>query len=156
MLKGNREEHFTGNLCEICKMSDECIIPHKIQMEGLISPEVIETLNHTIFGRRIETFDDEQFGRYCKFTISLMKKGDITSKIRITITDASGKTFVKKPKRYTDLSKQDCVVFSWKGDGFYDCNRTYFHFEDDEENTTGEADFMHYKCKLTKVLMIRN
>lgn len=72
--------------------------------------------------------------------------------IVITITDSLRKKIIKNPDYYNCFDTNDCILFEWhrgKERGFYDCNRTYFHFEKDRNIKTFEGDFMHYKCSLT-------
>jgi len=147
------------SLREMNQKSKELKSEHCIKIEGLISPESYTDDSKTkymVFGQIVKVFDDDKtFGPYCKFSVDVpmrMKKDKLIQKsIRIYIQDKKEKTITKKPIYYSDINNlSECVLFEWSGDGFYDCNRTYFHFEDDKDNETGEGDFMHYKCKLIK------
>lgn len=153
---------FIGDFKEVCEKSKEIESLHTIRMEGLISPEEYnnkdknDETDYTVFEKKVAPFkDDEKFGCYCKFTVSIMRKDFKEVAIIIHIKDPTRKQFSKKPLHFMALPEQNCVLFEWAGEGFYDCNRTYFHFDDDDENETGENDFMHYKCKLIKMYIVQ-
>ena len=151
-----KKEIIFDSLIDLHEKSSELTTDHEIRMEGLISPEVYEHNNDAyIFNKNVKVFeDDDTFGNYCKFTIIIYVSGHTNNsyKIRINIEDSAGEKIMKRPLTYSHIPNNDeeCVCFNWSGPSFYDCDRTYFHFGTDEKNKTGEGDFMHYKCKLTK------
>jgi hypothetical protein len=117
---------------------------YKIIINGWISPDC-----DTIFGKNICSFDCPKFGKYCEFKIIINKPCEKHERTTIWITDKNRKFYVRPTRgiEYYNAKDEDFLVAEWTGEGFYDCNRTYFHFEDSDDNTSGEADFAHYKCK---------
>ena len=148
-LKKYKNIYETKSFAEILKFFEEGDHSEQFtQLYGLISPETGYLINSTVFHSRVLPYkdnDNDKFGDYCLFTITFKSKDLKKNPKNVTLQfKSTDKTFNVYP-RILSFCGNDFLCTEHTGTGFYDCNRTYFHFDDD--NTTGEGDFMHYKCR---------